>query len=200
MNIITNNPYRILGVYANSRRQEIIANKGKATAFLKICRNVDFPLDLNGYLAPISRTVELFDKAEAHLAIPKEQIKYAQFWFLKLSPQDEVAFNHLIAGNVSKAKEIWSMQESLSSLQNKLVCSIIEKNYSQALQLAENLYTMFGNDYIYNIDANSTLRMSSVELLHHFIDSLSEEIEMMSLIDNNLGTETKKYINSNLYF
>ena len=196
MNIITNNPYRILGVYANSRRQEIIANKGKATAFLKIGRNVDFPLDLNGFLAPLSRTVELLDEAEARLAIAKEQIKYAQFWFLKLSPQDEVAFNHLIAGNVSKAKEIWSMQESLSSLQNKLVCSIIEKNYGQALQLAENLYTKFGNDYIYNIDANSTLRMSSVELLHHFIDSLSEEIEMMSLIDNNLGTETKKYINS----
>jgi hypothetical protein len=196
MNIITNNPYRLLGVYANSRKQEIIANKRKATAFLKIGRNVDFPLDLNGLLAPLSRTVELLDEAEARLAIAKEQIKYAQFWFLKLSPQDEVAFNHLIAGNVSKAKEIWSMQESLSSLQNKLVCSIIEKNYGQTLQLAENLYTKFGNDYIYNIDANSTLRMSSVELLHHFIDSLSEEIEMMSLIDNNLGTETKKYINS----
>lgn len=196
MNIITNNPYRLLGVYANSRKQEIIANKRKATAFLKIGRNVDFPLDLNGLLAPLSRTVELLDEAEARLAIVKEQIKYAQFWFLKLSPQDEVAFNHLIAGNVSKAKEIWSMQESLSSLQNRLVCSIIEKNYGQALQLAENLYTKFGNDYIYNIDANSTLRMSSVELLHHFIDSLSEEIEMMSLIDNNLGTETKKYINS----
>ena len=33
MNIITNNPYRILGVFANSRRQEIIANKSKASAF-----------------------------------------------------------------------------------------------------------------------------------------------------------------------
>ncbi len=196
MNIINNNPYRILGVYANSRRQEIIANKRKATAFLKIGRSVDFSLDLNGFLAPLSRTVELFDEAEARLAIPKEQIKYAQFWFLKLSPQDEVAFNHLIAGNVSKAEEIWSLQESLSSLQNKLICSIIEKNYGQALQLAENLYTRFGKDYIYNIDATSTLRMSSEELLHHFIDSLSEEIEMMSLLENNLRTETKEYIRS----
>ena len=196
MNIINNNPYRILGVYANSRRQEIIANKRKATAFLKIGRSVDFPLDLNGFLAPLSRTVELFDEAEARLAIPKEQIKYAQFWFLKLSPQDEVAFNHLIAGNVSKAKEIWSMQESLSSLQNKLVCSIIEKNYGQALQLAESLYSKFGNDYIYNIEANSTLRMSSVELLHQFIDNFSEGIEMLDILDCKLGAETKNYINS----
>ena len=196
MNIITNNPYRILGVYANSRRQEIIANKSKAAAFLKIGNNVDFPMDLNGLLTPLSRTVELLDGAEAQLAIAREQVKYAQFWFLKITSLDEVAFNHLMAGYTSKAKEIWSMQESLSSLQNKLTCCIIEKDFRQALQLAEKLYLKFGKDYIQNIDANSTLRMSSSELLHQFIDNLAEEVEMKSLLECQLGAEAKSYINS----
>jgi hypothetical protein len=196
MNIITNNPYRILGVFANSRRQEIIANKSKASAFLKIGKSVDFPLDLNGLMMPLSRTVDMFEEAEAHIAIAKEQIKYAQFWFLKITSQDEVAFNHLIAGNITKAKEIWSIQESLSSLQNKMICSIIEKEYGLALNLAENLYSKFGNDYISTLDENSTIKMSSIELLHQFIDNFSEEVDMTSLLDCKLSTETKNYINS----
>ena len=35
MEIIDNNPYRILGVYANSPLRERVANASKARAFLK---------------------------------------------------------------------------------------------------------------------------------------------------------------------
>ena len=34
--LILQNPYRILGVYANSSQKEIVGNKGKATAFIKV--------------------------------------------------------------------------------------------------------------------------------------------------------------------
>ena len=96
MNIIYNNPYRILGVYANSRRQEILANKGKATAFLKVGKVVEYPLDLKGILPPIARSVEMLSEAESHLALAKEQLGYVQFWFLKMTPIDDIAFNNEI--------------------------------------------------------------------------------------------------------
>ena len=195
--IILQNPFRVLGVYANSKRQEILANKSRANAFLSVNRPVEYPLDLNGILPPLSRTLDMMNEAEAHLAIAKEQIKYAQFWFLqKMSPLDDVAFNHLIAGDMAGAKEIWSRQESQSSLQNKLVCCLIEDNIGQALNLAERLYEKFGDIYINKVDANCTLQMTGTELLHQFIDSLGEEVGMQKLLGYELGMETKGYISS----
>ena len=138
----------------------------------------------------------MFDIAEAHLAIAKEQISYAQFWFLKTTPLDDVAFNHLIAGNMAGAKEIWSKQESLSSLQNKLVCYLIENKPWLALKTAESLYGKFGDPYINKVDANSTLQMTGTELLHQFIDTLGTEVGMQKLLGYELGEETKAYISS----
>lgn len=197
MIIIDKNPYRILGVYANSAKRDIVSNKGKATAFLKVNKPVEYPLDLKGILPAPNRTLDLMNEAEAHLAIAKEQIKYAQFWFLqKMTPLDDIAFNHLLAGNMAAAKEIWSKQESLSSLQNKLVCYLIENKPWLAVKTAEKLYDKFGADYIRKIDANCTLQMSATDLLHQFIDSLGEEIGMQKLLGYELGAETKAYISS----
>ena len=166
-------------------------------AFLKVNRPVEYPLDLKGILPALNRTLDLMNEAEAHLAIAKEQIKYAQFWFLqKMTPLDDIAFNHLLAGNMAGAKEIWSKQESLSSLQNKLVCYLIENRPWLAVKTAEKLYDKFGADYIRKIDANCTLQMTATDLLHQFIDSLGEEIGMQKLLGYELGTETKAYISS----
>ena len=194
--IVLQNPYRILGVYANSAKKDIVANKGKATAFVRVGKPVEFPLDLKGILPVLNRTLDLMNEAEAHLAIAKEQIKYAQFWFLKMNPIDDVAFNHLVAGNLTQAKEIWSKQESLSSLQNKLVCYLIEDKPWLALKIAEKLYEKFGESYINKVDANCTLQMSGTELLHQFIDSLGEEVGMQELLGYESGAKTKAYISS----
>ena len=195
--IVSQNPYRILGVYANSPKRDIVSNKGRATAFLKVNRPVEFPLDLKGLLPAPARTLDLMNESESHLTIAKEQIKYAQFWFLqKMTPLDDIAFNHLLAGNMAGAKEIWSKQESLSSLQNKLVCYLIENKPWLAVKTAEKLYDKFGADYIRKVDANCTLQMTSTDLLHQFIDTLGEEIGMQELLGYELGVETKAYISS----
>ena len=46
MNIIENNPYRILGVYTNSPKKDVVANKGKASAFVRVGKSVEFPMDM----------------------------------------------------------------------------------------------------------------------------------------------------------
>lgn len=195
-NIILYNPYRVLGVFANSPKREIVANKGKATAFLKVNRPVDYPLDLKGILPPLTRTLDSMNEAEAHLAIAKEQIKYAQFWFLKMTPLDEIAFNHLFAGNAERAIDIWTKQETFSSLQNKLVCYIIENKLEFAIKEAEKLNEKFGNAYINKIDTNCTIQMNGIDLLYQFIDTLGAEVGYQKLISNGINERTKKYIHS----
>lgn len=193
LEILINNPFRILGCYSNSPKRDIVANKGKIVAFLKVNRSVDFPLDLNELLPKVIRNLEVIDKADAHLAIAKEQIKYAQFWFINKTQFDVIAFNHLISGNIDRAIDIWSKQESLSSLQNKLVCFLIKGKYEEALIVAERLYEKYGDIYIENIDPNCTLQMTGAELLHQLIDNIGEE---EVFLDYDLSQETKEYIKS----
>lgn len=196
MKILEENPYRVLGVYANSPKKDIVANKGKAQAFLKVKRPVEYSLDLKGVLPSLVRTLDMMNEAEAHLAIAKEQIKYAQFWFLKITPLDDIAFNRLFAGNLKEAIEIWSKQDSVSSLQNRVVCNLIENKPWLAAKTAEDLYQKFGNEYIIKVDANCTLQMTSIELLHQFIDSLGEEVGMQKLLGYHLSSDTRTYISS----
>ena len=194
--IILENPFRILGVYANSPKKDVVSNKAKATAFLKVNKTVEYPLDLKGLMPVPNRTLDVMNEAEAHLAIAKEQIKYVQFWFLKITPIDDIAFNHLVAGNISQAEEMWAKQESISSLQNKIVCYLIGKKPLLALKTAERLYDKFGDAYINKVDANSTLQMSGTELLHQFIDLLGENLGMAKLLQYDLSDSTKAYISS----
>ena len=194
--IILENPFRILGVYANSPKKDVVSNKAKATAFLKVNKTVEYPLDLKGLMPVPNRTLDVMNEAEAHLAIAKEQIKYVQFWFMKITPIDDIAFNHLVAGNISQAEEMWAKQESISSLQNKIVCYLIGKKPLLALKTAERLYDKFGDTYINKVDANSTLQMSGTELLHQFIDLLGENLGMAKFLQYDLSDSTKAYISS----
>ena len=56
MNVLKNNPYRLLGVYTNSPTKERLANHNRMKAFLKVGKSVSFSLDLPQYLQPINRT------------------------------------------------------------------------------------------------------------------------------------------------
>lgn len=194
--IILQNPFRILGVYANSPKKDIVANKGKATAFLKVGKQVEYPLDLKNILPPVTRTVESFNEAEAHLAVAKEQIKYAQFWFLKITPLDEIAFNHLFAGSIDEAISIWSKKQNVSSLQNKMLCHLIKDSLPETISAASQLYKNFGDSYVEKVDSSCTLRMTSIELRNLFIDSLSKSFGIMKLLDTVTDVEWKTYISS----
>ena len=85
MNILQNNPYRILGLYSNSPTRERLANHNRMKAFLKVGKPVSFPMDLSQYLSTINRTEATVADADAKLTLPKDQILYSQFWFVKMT-------------------------------------------------------------------------------------------------------------------
>lgn len=175
MKIIENNPYRQLGVYTNSPIRARVANYNKLQAFLKVGKQVDFPLDLNHYLPPIHRTSETIAQADAGLTLPKEQLKYAQFWFIKATPLDDIAFNHLQAGNMDAAIDIWKKRDCVPSLQNRIVCALLEKDYETALNCAEQFYTQYVPDFVAMILENGN-GGTNLTLAFDFIDILCEEV------------------------
>ena len=181
-------------MYANSRMAEIVANKGRATAFLRVNRPVEYPLDLNGILPPITRTLGMINVADSQLALARDKIKYVQFWFLKMTPIDDVAFNRLLEGNINEAISIWKVQDNLSSMQNRMLCFLIREDLAQGIALAEQLYVKFGNEYCEKIDSATTLRLSRLDLVHQFAKSLGEEFGMISLARYVVNREWKEFV------
>lgn len=140
MKQVKQNPYRLLGIYANATTKERLANQSRLQAFLKIGKSVSFPLDLTSYLGEVERSEAVITTASANLTLPQDQIRYAQFWFVKDTPIDTIAFNHLESGDLVKAVEIWEQRETPSSLQNLIICNLIREEYAEALSYAERLY------------------------------------------------------------
>lgn len=176
MNILRNNPYRLLGVYSNSPTKERLANHNRMKAFLKVGKPVSFPLDLPQYFSAIQRTETSVMDAEAQLTLPKDQLLYAQFWFVKATHLDEVAFNHLFAGEIDKAEEIWQKKDTASSLQNRIVCALMREDYRRAVTCAETLYgnPLYSNQFVSAIlgtDGNADV----ASLAFRFLDVLCDE-------------------------
>ncbi len=192
MDIINNNPYRILGVYANSPMKDIVANEGKAKAFLKVHKAVTFPLDLPQFLPNISRTLGSIADAKSKLTLPDDQIKYAQFWFLKVTPIDDVAFKHLLAGDMDKAIDFWSKQTNASSLQNRITCALIKKEYKTALSLAEYLYHRYSTQFVASITGAGNVVPKNME--YDFLDALCDEIGTNVMRNSVSSSEWKKHI------
>lgn len=194
MNILQNNPYRLLGVYSNSPTKERLANHNRMKAFLKVGKPVSFPLDLPQCLSSINRTEVSVTDADAKLTLPKDQILYAQFWFVKMTPLDDVAFNHLIAGEIDKAEDIWRKRECASSLQNLIVCALMCGKYAGAISLAETLYsTQYINQLVAAVvGMGGSFNVS--DLTFSFIDVLRDEIGVNKLLSFITNTTWKDYI------
>ena len=195
MNVLKNNPYRLLGVYTNSPTKERLANHNRMKAFLKVGKSVSFSLDLPQYLQPINRTDTLVADADAKLALPKDQMFYALFWFIKTTPLDDIAFNHLIAGERSKAEDIWQKKETLSSLQNRIVCALMYDDYKQALSCAETLYANmeYVNQFVSAVIGTGG-NVSVTDLPFTFLDALCEEIDVQKILPHIENSIWKEHI------
>ena len=119
IHIVSQNPYRILGVLSNSPLKERVGNQNRLAAFAKVGKEVTFPNDFGTILTnKPDRTPDSIATANTAINLDKDQLKYALFWFINGSPMDDIALKHLQAGNREKAEEIFQKKETYSSLIN----------------------------------------------------------------------------------
>ena len=195
MNIINNNPYRLLGVYSTSPQKEAVANQGKMKAFLKVGRPVTFPLDLNGLLLDVVRTEQSVADAISKLALPTEQLRYAQFWFSKCNQLDEIACGKLTNGDIDGAVEIWKKKATVSSLQNLLVCALIRNQLGIAISYAQTLYSSYSIEFVKMVLGENALATSD-NLAHDFLNVICEEFSPNQFLGYITNSEWKEYVGS----
>lgn len=183
MNILQNNPYRLLGIYANASARDQLASINKLKAFLKVGKQTVLPLELPKFFPTTEKTVENIEGAASQLALPQSKLQYAQFWFLKIDQFDEIAFKHLLDGDIAKAMEIWGKHDSVSSLQNRIVCHLIQNNLPDVIRYAEKLYGNAGyiSQFVSSV-VGEGIGVNTDNLGTDFIDALAEEVGFGKLL------------------
>lgn len=81
--MISQNPYRLLGVFANDPLKVRTANTAKMRAFFKIGKAISFNTDAEGLLGTLTRTSDIIEQANDMLFDNIKKVKYALFWFHK---------------------------------------------------------------------------------------------------------------------
>lgn len=183
MNILQNNPYRLLGIYANASAKDQLASIHKLEAYLKVGRQTALPLELPGFFPVEEKTVDIIKDAAAKLALPQSKLHYAQLWFLKIDQFDEIAFKHLLDDDIAKAMEIWGKHDSVSSLQNRIVCHLIQNNLPDVIRYAEKLYGNAGyiSQFVSSV-VGEGIGVNTDNLGTDFIDALAEEVGFGKLL------------------
>ena len=165
MNIIANNPYRILGVLSNASKKEIVANQGKIKAFLKTGKTISFENDFDAILSPIVRSNELLAQAVNATSLPKDRVAAGLFWFMSITKFDEIALNHLRNGDKDSAISLLRKKPTVSACINIAIINLLEEKWGTAL-------------YYYTYLLNSEERRQ----------------ELLALLTENIGNVTEKEI------
>lgn len=197
---IIKNPFRVLGVYANASIRDIKANEAKAKAFLNVGKEVSYPCDFNQWLSPIRRTTEMMASANSQLTLPNEKIKHALFWFVKVTPLDEVAFNHLANGHVEQTMGIWTKKECFSSLLNISTQALIQGHFVLAVKsMMRLLETEQYRHEFTNAVTDATFQISEEELVHTYLDIFTEPAYANALLNDSILSEKyQRYIKEKL--
>ncbi|MDO9155061.1 MAG: hypothetical protein Q7U47_15360 [Paludibacter sp.] len=197
MQLIKNNPYRIIGLLAGATAKEqdrqIRRLKQYLTAEQEPEGDYSFPS-----LGELDRTLEEVTEASSKLHLDNDKIDAALFWFWNGNPiSDEVAFDALKDGDVETAYQIW----------DKLITETNEEGNRYWKPVTSKNYSAYHNCSLINlVKANGNLQNAIVgklyflqsELVHNFISTVVDEThkttskELQLLFLNKLNTEIEK--------
>lgn len=202
MNIISNNPFRILGVPTNASAKEIAANQSKLKAYLAASKTVSFPLDCVGEQPSLERDTASVGQATANINLPQDKLTHALFWFVK--PEDPVgsmAWEYLVKSDEEKALELFSKRDTFAALVNRSVLAFIAGDNIAAITC---MGKMIQNDDMrtgfVNAVAGDTIQISEEELAETFFSKVFETIDAFDIfqkvgdsIDSWIAGYIRKY-------
>lgn len=126
MDLIYNNPFRILGVTANASLSDRKQQANLIAQYLKIGKSAKLEFDLSPPLKSIERTKELIDLQGSRIHSTEDKIIYSLFWFVQANSIDKIALKHL-----TKSRDI---QAALSDFEKGCRDFIVNpNNYSSIL-------------------------------------------------------------------
>jgi len=211
MELITNNPYRIIGIFANSSEKDILKQKSRIKRFSEVGKEITSEYDFPFFSSLQRNDNHIIDKAFSDIEQNRDKVTHSLFWFINLNPIDNTAIQYLISGNKEKAFEIWGKLtdeknvnlKNFSAFNNVGTLYLLEESKSKQKQgiTAKIKLIESGNfkdfictvaDETFMIEANKQIEILIDKLLMQFKDkySIAETIDLFS----NCSETTQKYL------
>lgn len=210
MDIIKNNPYRIIGIPSNATAKEIQGRKSKITAYAKVGKQItsefDFPL-----FDSIERQEDKIEKAFSAIQQSKEMLENSLFWFLNTNSFDETAINYLRNGDKEKAVEIWGKvttdkevtPKNYSCFNNIGTLKLLGKSQEEIKEGIEKKIKLIESDcftnFVHSV-AGEAYIIDNQKQIEKFIDDILKQYlgkfsstDTLKLFSNCNGT-TQKYL------
>ena len=109
MDIVLNNPFRVLGLPATATTRDITKRISDLETFAELGKVKTFPNDLS-VLGSIDRSLESIKDAARKIEQTEGRLFHSFFWFRQGDSVDELALESLAAGNTEEALDIWNKQ------------------------------------------------------------------------------------------
>lgn len=136
MDLIHQNPFRILGLPINASEKDIAKRVSELEAYTSIGKRISFETDYP-CLSDFERTTETIREAANRIETAESRLFYTFFWFWQYNSADELALDVLKDGNIDKSIKLLENQlkddtltpQSYSTVKN-LICLYIASSRS----------------------------------------------------------------------
>lgn len=174
--LIRNNPFRVLGAFANDSSDIIASNNSRIKAFGAIGKTVAFSQDMVSVFGVTpNRDKGMLATSVAALSSPEGRLINGMFWFMNQTDTDAEALAVLArSGDLLEARRIWEDgEQDMSSIQNQLMCCLLKdsRSFSKAIQLASILYDDYGDEFIVTV-SNGFEVITSDKLMATFLSEV----------------------------
>lgn len=214
MQKIIYNPFRVIGILANSSSREILSRKGKITAYAKVGKEITSEFDFP-FFTPLHRDNTTIERAFSDIEQNQDKVNYSLFWLVNHNQIDKTAFEHLFNGNLEKAIEIWEKLTNEKEINSKNFSAFnnigtlyllgkskeeIKKGISAKIKLieSENFIDFVHSvaDETFSIDKNKQIEIFVDEVFIEFKDNftIAEKLSLFS----ECSEATRKYISQKL--
>lgn len=109
MELVLNNPFRVLGLQATASTRDITKRVSDLETFAELGKSKAFPHDLPR-LGALDRSLEAIKDAARKIEQAEGRLFHSFFWFRAGDSVDELALESLAAGNIDEAIELWNKQ------------------------------------------------------------------------------------------
>ncbi len=109
MELVLNNPFRVLGLPATASTRDITKRISDLETFAELGKAKTYSHDFPG-LGALDRSLEAIKDAARKIEQAEGRLFHSFFWFRAGDSVDELALDSLAAGNVDEAIELWDKQ------------------------------------------------------------------------------------------
>ena len=213
MNIILNNPYRILGLPIIASEREIVKRINDLETYAEMGKVKNFDSDFP-FLSSFQRTPEIIREASNQIEQPKSRLLYSMFWFWSNNSTDELVFDLLKDSKYEKAigilekavnqgstsRKTYSNTKNLFTLYLALATngSINSDFLSKGLYFASEFFSDGFLTELAQIILDDKAVIDTEKTLKSFIDEVLQSVKPYVKKDN--GNDAQTYLKTFKFF